>query len=52
VAAVIHWERESFGPLEPAQVMRIIIPAGLAMCLGFQTVLSSFFLGVLRLGHR
>jgi glycosyltransferase involved in cell wall biosynthesis len=52
LAAVVHWERQSFGPLDPLQVMRIIIPAGLAICLGFQTVLASFFLGVLRLGCR
>jgi hypothetical protein len=50
--AIFYWERRSFGPLNPVQVMRIIIPAGLAMCLGFQTVLSSFFLGVLRLARR
>jgi hypothetical protein len=52
VAAVLFWERRSFGPLDPVQMMRVIIPAGLAMCLGFQTVLASFFLGVLRLGCR
>ena len=35
-----------------SDMMRIIIPAGLGMCLGGQIVLSSFFLGFLRMGRR
>jgi hypothetical protein len=37
--------------LEPMRMMRVIIPAGLGMCLGCQIVLSSFFLGFLRVGR-
>ena len=47
------WGSRSFGELEPTRVLRIIIPATLALTLGFQIVLTSFFLSVLGLGrHR
>ncbi len=52
IAAVFLWENASFGDLDPLRMMRVIIPAGLGMCLGCQIVLSSFFLGFLRMGRR
>ena len=52
VAALYLWESHSFGDLEPLRMMRVIIPAGLGMCLGCQVVLSSFFLSFLKMGRR
>lgn len=33
------WEQSSFGPLEPAKTLRMVIPAVLMMVLGFQVIL-------------
>jgi glycosyltransferase involved in cell wall biosynthesis len=52
IGAFLRWEGLSFGGLDPFHMMRIIIPAGLAMCLGCQVMLSSFFLGFLKMGRR
>jgi glycosyltransferase involved in cell wall biosynthesis len=52
IQAVRSWSEVSFGSLEPAKTLRTIIPAGLALALGCQVVLSSFFLSVLGLKRR
>ena len=48
--SVILWNRHSLGPMDPTQLLRIVIPSGVCLALGFQTILSSFFLSVLGLG--
>jgi hypothetical protein len=45
--AVWTWKSAAFGPLQPSDLLRTIIPAMLALVLGCQIVLSSFFLSVL-----
>ncbi|HEY7820272.1 MAG TPA: glycosyltransferase family 2 protein [Vicinamibacteria bacterium] len=51
--ALGDWGARSFGELDPRRMLRIIIPASLALTLGLSIVLSSFFLSVLGLGrHR
>ena len=50
--AVADWGAASFGELDPQQTLRLLIPAVLSLTLGFQTILSSFFLSVLGLGRR
>jgi hypothetical protein len=50
--AVLSWERTSFGPLNPGETLRMIIPAMLAMVLGCQILFSSFFLSVLGMKRR
>jgi hypothetical protein len=52
IAALLFWENLSFGDLDPLRMMRVIIPAGLGMCLGSQVMLASFFLSLLRMGRR
>lgn len=52
IYAFAQWGVRSFGPLEPVQTFRIVIPASLSLALGFQIILSSFFLSVLGLGRR
>lgn len=47
VYAVSSWGAHSFGDLEPTQSLRIVIPSVTALMLGFEVVLSSFFLSVL-----
>ncbi len=46
------WEARSFGPLDPSRTLRLIIPAGTALTLGCQIILSSFFLSILGLRRR
>ena len=41
------WGASSFGPLDPTKTLRIIIPIVLMIALGFQTILTSFFLSLL-----
>jgi hypothetical protein len=47
--AVRVWGQHNFGNLNPEQMLRIVIPAALALTLGFEIVLCSFFLSVLGL---
>ncbi|HEY4248780.1 MAG TPA: glycosyltransferase family 2 protein [Lacunisphaera sp.] len=51
-SAVWVWGEHGFGPLQPAQTLRWVIPGALCLALGCQLVLTSFFLGVLRLDTR
>lgn len=52
VFAVYSWSRVSFGPLVPTHTLRITIPSIVAMALGFQIILSAFFLNALGLKSR
>jgi glycosyltransferase involved in cell wall biosynthesis len=47
VAGLRYWSSMHFGPLNPTSVLRIVIPGILCLTLGFQIILSSFFLSVL-----
>ena len=49
VYSLLTWDRTSFGAMDPQSGMRIVIPALTFMLLGFQTLFSSMFLGVLAL---
>jgi glycosyltransferase involved in cell wall biosynthesis len=52
LAAVRVWGENRFGALNPSQTLRLIIPAVVALMLGCQIILSSFFLSVLGLPRR
>lgn len=52
LAAVGIWSNRAFGTLDPTHTLRLIIPAVVAFSLGYQIVLSSFFLSVLRMRRR
>ena len=43
VAALWDWREQSFGHLDPRQMLRAVIPSALALTLGCQIALSSFF---------
>ncbi|MEJ2728530.1 MAG: glycosyltransferase family 2 protein [Deltaproteobacteria bacterium] len=45
--AIWRWYQASFGNLDPTQIMRIVIPCILALVLGCQVVLASFFFSIL-----
>jgi glycosyltransferase involved in cell wall biosynthesis len=50
--AVLKWESVAFGVLNYAQTMRWVIPGATLTALGFQTLLSSFFISILGMGRR
>jgi glycosyltransferase involved in cell wall biosynthesis len=50
-AAVNQWRIADFGQLDYSRTMRIVIPGTTLVTLGFQTLLSSFFVSILGL-HR
>jgi glycosyltransferase involved in cell wall biosynthesis len=50
--ALSSWGSHSFGTLDPSQMLRVIIPGALALALGCQIILTSFFLSVLGLGRQ
>jgi hypothetical protein len=51
-AAINQWRLARFGPLEYAETMRWVIPGVTLTTLGFQTILSSFFMSVLGMKRR
>jgi glycosyltransferase involved in cell wall biosynthesis len=50
--AVVLWSDRSFGPMDPGTLLRIVVPSGVCLTLGYQIVLSSFFLSILGLRRR
>jgi glycosyltransferase involved in cell wall biosynthesis len=51
-AAVLQWKSVHFGRLDYATTMRWVIPGATLTALGFQTVLSSFFVSILGMKRR
>jgi hypothetical protein len=51
-AAVLQWKSAHFGRLDYAVTMRWVIPGTTLTALGFQTVLSSFFVSILGMKRR
>lgn len=47
-----YWRIHHFGPLDPEKTLRIVIPGVVFFTLGFQIILSSFFLSVLGMARR
>jgi glycosyltransferase involved in cell wall biosynthesis len=45
--AINTWREAQFGPLNYAETMRYVIPGSTLFALGFQTVLSGFFVSIL-----
>jgi glycosyltransferase involved in cell wall biosynthesis len=52
LVAVNQWRLSEFGDLDYSQTMRWTIPGVMLTALGFQTVLSSFFISILGMRHR
>jgi glycosyltransferase involved in cell wall biosynthesis len=51
-SALWQWTAAGFGPLDYVDTMRAVIPGVLLTTIGFQSVLSSFFLSILGLRQR
>jgi len=47
-----YWRSRQYGALDVERTLRIVIPGVVSFTLGFQTVLSSFFLSVLGMSRR
>jgi hypothetical protein len=47
VWAVVRWKQADFGRLDYPTIMRVTIPGATLACLGWQTILSSFFVSIL-----
>ena len=47
VAAVLQWQQADFGRLNYAETMRLVVPGVTSTALGFQTMLSSFFVSLM-----
>jgi glycosyltransferase involved in cell wall biosynthesis len=52
VLGLEYWRIRQFGALDPEKTLRVVIPGVVCFTLGFQVVLSSFFLSVLGLSRR
>jgi glycosyltransferase involved in cell wall biosynthesis len=52
IASINQWRLTHFGQLDYAHTMRWVIPGVTLTALGFQTILSSFFLSILRIHRR
>jgi glycosyltransferase involved in cell wall biosynthesis len=52
VLGLEYWRAHNFGRLDPQTTLRIVIPGVVFFTLGFQVILSSFFLSVLGMGRR
>src|SRR5574341_96973 len=52
VIAFLDWQGRGFGELNPSTTSRTIIPAVLAIILGCQIILSSFFMSILGLERK
>ena len=50
--AVLQWARADFGGLDYAHTMRYVVPGSTLTALGFQTILSSFFVSILGMKRR
>ncbi|MCB1104284.1 MAG: glycosyltransferase family 2 protein [Cephaloticoccus sp.] len=50
--AVWFWGGRDFGPLQPTETLRLVIPGASSIVLGCQLILTSFLLGVLQLDTR
>ncbi|WP_235038188.1 glycosyltransferase family 2 protein [Microbacterium sp. 18062] len=52
VVQLVRWGSTGFGPQDPTEVVRIAIPSAIFLMLGFQTMMMSFFSGVLTTPRR
>jgi hypothetical protein len=52
IAAINQWREVHFGNLDYSRTMRWVIPGATLEVLGFQTILSSFFVSILGMRRR
>lgn len=49
LVAITRWAGDDFGPLDASQSLRLAIPSALALSLGAEVLMASFFVGLLHL---
>jgi len=52
IVSINQWRLVNFGRLDYAHTMRLVIPGAALTAIGFQTILSIFFLSILRMRRR
>jgi len=52
IYAVFVWSRAHWGLLVYPAILRLVIPAAVAMIVGFQIMLAAFFMSVLMINHK
>jgi hypothetical protein len=52
IVSINQWRLVGFGRLDYAHTMRLVIPGAALTAIGFQTILSIFFLSILRMRRR
>ncbi|MGZ8519349.1 MAG: glycosyltransferase family 2 protein, partial [Candidatus Binatia bacterium] len=52
LVAVNQWRMADFGTLDYSRAMRLVVPGVTLTALGFQTILSSFFVSILGMRRR
>lgn len=52
MAAIARWASADFGDLNPFSIMRLVVPAALALTLGTQVVFASFYFSLLQVQCR
>ena len=48
IGALAYWSANLFGAIDPTFSMRLVIPGTILFAMGFQILLSSFFLSILQ----
>ena len=49
IDAVVNWKGVAFGPQQPQELMRIVVPSLTSILLGMEIVFASFFVSILQL---
>jgi hypothetical protein len=52
IYGIVNWGSQGFGALDTRDAIRIVVPGATAIVLGFELILSSFFLSILGLARR
>ena len=52
VISIYQWFSVSLGNLDPSETLRLVIPGATLSTLSFQTILSGFFIGILKMKRR
>jgi hypothetical protein len=49
IYAVVNWKGAAFGPQQPQELMRIVVPSLTSILVGMEIVFASFFVSILQL---
>ena len=52
IYSLVNWGSQDFGALDTRDAIRVVVPGATALVLGFELIMSSFFLSILGLARR